>query len=131
MTKKYRVIKKWPLGPNVGAEFETDSDTIFPIMDENGWQMLNRRIKVSELAEYLEEVKEPEEFWFMDEMGDICSCDDWKSSIPDWLRFKTKEACEKFRDGLIATHGEHTFIGSGTTPYVHCLVNALNQRVIK
>ena len=139
MTKKYRVIKKWPLGPNVGAEFETDSDTIFPIMDENGWQMLNRRIKVSELAEYLEEVKEPEEFWFMDEMGDICSGrddlpgshDDWKSSIPDWLRFKTKEACEKFRDGLIATHGERSVIGAGTTPYVHCLVNALNQRVAK
>ena len=143
--KKYRITKKWPGGPEVGKEMVADYTEKFVTVFSREEREMARVLPngsyyyVDEIEGFVEEVKEPEEFWFMDEMGDICSGrddlpgshDDWKSSIPDWLRFKTKEACEKFRDGLIATHGERSVIGAGTTPNVHCLVNALNQRVAK
>lgn len=130
MVKKYRITKKWPLGPDVGVEFETDCGTIFPVVDKYGLTMLNCPIEVRELAEYLEEVKEPEFFWCLDTAGYVVKYTT-PTHIPDYLRFKTKEACEKFRDGLIATHGACTILGNGTTLSVHYLVNALNQRLTK
>lgn len=131
-TKKYRVTKKWPGGPEVGTVGDRYgmvdcAEVCFEGEDET-W------FKLNELQGFVEEVKEPEEFWYLNIHGQVdkwiggVSFSDERFGIPDWLRFKTKEACEKFRDIMEKTHG-HLFSHHNRESVELC--ESLNQRVTK
>lgn len=117
--RKFKVIKSWPGGPYVGDELHEDSKGNFGI----GFGYSEK-----ELKGFVEEIKEPEEFWFI-ELDGIARSQYYPTcpeSIPEWLRFRTKESAEKFAKELKDSHGTQIDREKHDTQSIW---NALNDRV--
>jgi hypothetical protein len=81
---------------------------------------------LTELEGFVEEINEPEEYWALTYLGDVVNSKYLLSNAPNWMRFKTEESADKFRDALKDTHGaEPKFVK------VVAMCDALNNRVTK
>lgn len=117
--RKFKVVKHWPCGPLVGETLKmTEGGTQLEQYPEARWSF-----PYVEIKDYIEEVKEPEWTWYINPMGGVCRVDTF--ATPDWLRFKSKEDCERFREALKESHK----LGFEMTPLR--LFHSLDQRVTK
>jgi hypothetical protein len=116
--RKFKVVRKWPGGPGVGAIGEMGIENVAFEKSSN----YGRWHALSELEGFVEEIKDPERFWIVSIAGEVSETG-W-SGVPSYLRFRTKESAEKFRDALKDTHGaEPKFVK------VVAMCDALNNRV--
>lgn len=118
--RKFKVTKKWPGGPEVGTVYETDNGKVYPFINGDGWRVMGFAISIEELEGFMEEIKEPEEFWVLELDGKVYDQERIKpedrSDVPDWLRFPTKEHAQAFADWMKDTYVHGTFCARGNTP---------------
>ena len=78
-----------------------------------------------EIEGFVEEVNEPDEFWFVNIDGKVCpsSWHKWSNEVAQEFRFRTKESAEKFAKALKDSH-EVAMIDFNSV-----IVSALNDRV--
>jgi hypothetical protein len=102
--RKFKVIRKWPGGPEVGTVGEMGLENVsFPIAaGYRRWHL------VSELEGFVEEITEPEKFWFVELDGKVVSSEqiDDHDCVTTWLRFPTKELAQAFADGMKESFGK-------------------------
>lgn len=128
--RKFKVVRKWPGGPEVGTVWEYGY----------GKYQFNE----GELEGFVEEVNWPEEFWWIRPNGTILSSFESPSLSMDVLKefqFLTKESAEKFAKALkeiksvTVQRGEAGYVfiqeeeWDGGRAKVKDLIDALNDRV--
>lgn len=139
--RKFKVIKKWIGGPEVGTTLNEYSISTTPGelgTDDN--PMLHEDGKMAfyflhQIKGFVEEMKEPEEFWFLQYNGEVKlgtnDMSDW-GVVPNWLRFPTKEHAQAFADFMKNSVGKINInvtasAGDGAWSFVD-FVDALNSR---
>lgn len=141
--RKFIVKKKWPGGPEVGTIGEMGLENVSFAASSN----YGRWHTPSELEGFVEEIKEPEEFWFIGTDGlsyNVVASALNLDVIPSWLRFRSKKSAEQFAKALKDSHKLETIeygeSYSGTLyiqekgpedgrAEIEDLIDALNDRV--
>jgi hypothetical protein len=129
--KKLRTIKPIP-GIPVGTvlEWNTVTDSYLVNTPRNGPTRNGSTLAMQAdiLDGFVEEIKEPEEFWFLHYSGvvmKVSSVIGGRSVVPSWQIFRTKESAEKFALGLKQTHGNEF----ENVTNIWRITSALNYRV--
>lgn len=118
--RKFKVVKSWPSGPAIGTIGELGLE----VVSFNGaWFYLKQ------LEGFVEEVKEPEFFWWVNfynrceiERGSVLT----SPCVAPEARFRTKESAELFVQGLKDSHGYNLYRGECDKEKI---MDALNDRV--
>lgn len=142
--RKFKVVKAFPLA-KVGdvLEWNESADGYLINGPRNGTTGNGSTIilQQSALEGFAEEIKEQDEFWYIDTIGEVRNSDWSTDYVPKWKQFRTKESAEKFRDALEeikkinVVHGESGYFflqesdWNGGRTKVKDLVDALNDRV--
>jgi ABC-type glycerol-3-phosphate transport system substrate-binding protein len=119
--RKFKVIRKWPGGPEVGSVGEMGVASVFFIVD--GYRHWHTP---EELEGFVEELKEPEEFWFVTTDGMVCPSRSLlypEDAVSKEFRFPTKEHAQAFADGMRSTTRE----SKDNTQWLK-FISALNSR---
>jgi hypothetical protein len=127
--RKFKVIKKWPGGPEVGSvipEAQGYNNEIF--IGDNSFPF-------EDFIGFVEEIKEPEEFWFVELDGKVVSSEqiDDHDCVAKEFRFPTRESATAFADFMKKTCGkkiDFTECNETTTSAEdYVFTEALNSRI--
>lgn len=122
--KKLRVVKNWPGGPKLNAEYHlcyhTDAGYVCEYTD--GAQ-LHWTDGYDDLKDFTEPVEEEKEFWFLLPSGFVESSLDYPElEVPNYLRFSTKEDAENFRKWMESTYDNECVVLSANSEAQHALM---------
>lgn len=120
--RKFKVVKKWPAGPEVGEIGEFDTKIVIFRSPFCRWYPL------SELNGLVEEINEQEGFWFINDFDKVENSVqfDWSDRIPKHLRFRSKEAAQKFAYALKDSLGINL---NKSYDAIDLIIDSLNDRI--
>lgn len=126
--KKLRTIKPIP-GIPVGSILYYDGTSGVVEKKRNYW-------KIEDLEGFVEEAKEPDEFWFVYVDGRVLYSKDheFSNEVSNEFRFRTKESAEKFAKALKKTKERDSYLSTTSIfemdkAYIQDILDALNDRV--
>ena len=113
--RKFKVTKKWPNGPSEGEVLEQHE------MDKKLFSSNNSfAYSEKELQGFVEEIKEPEEFWFVELDGKVVSSEqvDDYDSVAKEFRFPTEFHAQAFAD-FMSTRRSIAQCPKASNPHSH------------